>query len=44
MSDTDNPLTITEKMLRDAWLRMNAVGAPRTAHSLWQTLRDTDYA
>jgi len=36
--DEDRTVTISEKDLRDAWLRMVAVGDPHTAHVLWKHL------
>ena len=39
LAGPDDPyITIREKDLRDAWLRLDAVGDPRTAHALWQHL------
>ena len=39
LAGPDDPyITIREKDLRDAWLRLDAVGDPRTAHTLWQHL------
>ena len=39
----DELLTIAEKDLRDAWIRLDLVGSPRTAHELWKQLRNVVY-